>query len=257
MIYDVSSHIRMHLETLMPVNYLSLLIMCLCVSHITHAQSTYTVRRAAGEMTIDGKWDKAAWQNVPAVKIENRMGDEPRFVPGTEAKVCYDSANIYVIFRVHDRYVKSKVTRYNGNVSGDSCVEFFFSPDAKHPEHYFNLEINAGGTPLIFFITKPWSGVTKLPEESIRQIEIAHSLPAVVDPEISTPVTWTIEYRIPLRMLKQFSPVTLPNAGVTWRANFYKTGSETSNPHYYTWSPVSNPVPNFHLPAYFGQITFK
>ena len=232
-------------------------IMCLCALGMTQAQSTYTVMPASGKITIDGKWDKAAWKNIPSVKIQNRMGDEPRFVPTTEAKACYDTANVYVIFRVQDRYVKSKVTEYNGNVSGDSCVEFFFSPDASHPEYYFNLEVNAGGTPLIFYITKPWSGVTKLPDESIRQIEIAHSLPAVVDPEISDPVTWTVEYRIPLKMLKQFSAVTTPAAGVTWRANFYKTGSATSNPHYYTWSPVTNPVPNFHLPAYFGQVTFK
>jgi hypothetical protein len=247
----------LHLETLMSGNHLLLFVLCLCVSAMTQAQSTYTVMRAPDRMTIDGKWDKAAWKNIPAVKIQNRMGEEPRFVPKTEAKACYDSANIYVIFRVQDKYVKSTVTSFNGNVSGDSCVEFFFSPDAKHPEYYFNLEINAGGTPLIFYITKPWSGVTRLPEESIRQIEIAHSLPAVVDPEISKPVTWTVEYRIPLQMLKQFSPVTMPEPGVAWRANFYKTGSETSNPHYYTWSPVTNPVPNFHLPGYFGQITFK
>lgn len=185
------------------------------------------------------------------------MGDEPHFQPITEAKACYDTANVYVIFQVHDKYVKSTVTEINGHVSGDSCVEFFFSPDADHPERYFNLEVNAGGIPLMFFVTTPWTEFVRLPADAIKEIEIAHSLPAVVDPEISDEVTWTIEYRIPLKMLKRFTKVTAPDAGVAWRANFYKTGSKTSNPHYYTWSPVENAVPNFHLPAYFGRIVFK
>jgi len=208
-------------------------------------------------MPIDGLWDKPEWNNVPTLSIKNRMGDEPRFQPLTEAKVKYDAANLYVIFRVRDKFVKSVVTQYNGNVSGDSCVEFFFSPDVNEPLQYFNLEVNAGGTPLIFFIENPWSKYIRLPDEAIAQIEIAHSLPAVVDPEIKEDVTWTVEYRIPLEMLRKFSRITTPAKGVTWRANFYKTGSETSNPHYYTWAPVVNPVPNFHLPEYFGKITFN
>jgi hypothetical protein len=210
-----------------------------------------------GEIPVDGDWDKPVWEKVKPVTIENRMGAEPRFRPITEAKVLYDATNVYVIFRVHDKFVKSTVTSYNGHVSGDSCVEFFFSPNSAEPGHYFNLEVNAGGTPLIFFITNPRKSFTKLPDELISKIEIAHSLPAVVDPEITEEVMWTIECRIPLEILKQFTDVTMPRPGVTWRANFYKTGSDTSNPHYYTWSPVSNPEPNFHLPAYFGTLIFN
>ena len=238
-------------------SYFFFLLMCLCASFFTHAQAVYSVTKVDKQPKINGDWNKSPWKKIPALKVENRMGDEPRFKPFTEAKACYDSANVYVIFRVQDKFVKSTVTEYNGNVSGDSCVEFFFSPDPAHPEHYFNLEINAGGTPLIFFITKPWTDVLRLPDDAISQIEIAHSLPKVVDPEIQEAKTWTIECRIPIRMLRQFSNVATPAAGVAWAANFYKTGSKTSNPHYYTWSPVSNPVPNFHLPAYFGRIVFK
>jgi hypothetical protein len=233
------------------------LLSLVCVCSIVHAQQTYTVSALHKKMSIDGRWDKPEWNQVPALTIENRMGDEPRFRPLTEAKVRYDDAHVYVIFRVRDRYVKSTVTNFNGNVSGDSCVEFFFAPNSNEPLQYFNLEVNAGGTPLLFFIAKPWEKFVKLPDSAIGQIEIAHSLPAVVDPEITDDVTWTIEYRIPLAMLKAFTSVTMPAKGVTWRANFYKTGSETSNPHFYTWSPVSNPVPNFHLPEYFGKITFN
>lgn len=232
---------------------ISILFLCVCTG--AQAQLIYEVKHSHTPVKIDGDWNKAVWKNIKTLSIENRMGDAPKFKPATEAKVCYDSANVYVIFRVQDKYVKSTVTQYNGNVSGDSCVEFFFSPDTSHPEHYFNLEINAGGTPLMFFVKKPWSEVSKLSDDDLRQIEIAHSMPATFD-EIDKPTSWTIECRVPLSVLRNYTEIATPAPGVAWRANFYKTGSETSNPHYYTWSKVVNPVPNFHLPAYFGTIKF-
>ena len=136
-------------------------------------------------------------------------------------------------------------------------MEFFFSPDSSYPLRYFNLEINAGGTPLIFYISKPWNDFRKLENDDINKIEIAHSLPKKVDPEITEPVTWIIEFRVPIDMLKKYSNVTTPGPGVTWKGNFYKTGSKTSNPNYMTWSFVDNPTPNFHLPQFFGTLKFQ
>lgn len=236
---------------------LRLLLLLMCVCNTTFAQLTYAVGRSSGKVTIDGKWDKTVWKSVKPVRIENRMGDEPKFRPVTEAKMMYDDANVYVIFRAQDKFVKSTVTDYNGHVSGDSCVEFFFSPNSEQPLHYFNLEVNAGGTPLIFFVTNPWKEFSKVPDSLIDKIEIAHSMPEVINPEIEKKVTWTIEYRIPLEILRVFTNVTTPSNGAMWKGNFYKTGSDTSNPHYYTWSPVSHPKPNFHLPAFFGTLSFQ
>ena len=221
------------------------------------ANKEYLVSKLKKPMKIDGNWNKAQWKKIETIKIDNYMGTVSPFKPTVEAKMIYDTDNVYVIFRVKDQFVKSIVTEYNGNVSGDSCVEFFFSPDSNEPLKYFNLEINAGGTPLIFYVTKALTEFVKLQAPDIKQIEIAHSLPSVVDPQITEPVTWTIEYRIPLSMLKKFSNVTNPAPGVVWKANFYKTGSRTSNPNYLTWNFVDNPRPNFHLPQFFGVLKFQ
>ena len=219
--------------------------------------AVYKVSRLKKPLKIDANWEKSQWKKVESIRIDKYMGKVSEFRPEVEAKMMYDADNVYVIFRVKDRFVKSLVKEYNGNVSGDSCVEFFFAPDSNFPLKYFNLEINAGGTPLIYYISQPWTEFKKLEAEDIRQIEIAHSLPSVVDPEIREPVTWTIEYRIPLSMLSKFSNVSRPAPGVIWKANFYKTGSRTSNPNYLTWNFVDNPKPNFHLPQFFGTLKFQ
>ncbi len=219
----------------------------------------YKVERLKKKLKIDADWNKAQWKKIEPIRITNYMGKIPAFKPEVQSKMMYDDANVYVIFQVKDRFVKSVVTEYNGNVSGDSCVEFFFSPDTNLPLNYFNLEINAGGTPLIFYINNPYpkAPFVKLPASDIDQIEIAHSLPSTIDPEITEPVTWTIEYRIPLSLLSKYSNITRPAKGVNWKANFYKTGSRTSNPNYITWAVVDNPRPNFHLPQFFGTIQFQ
>lgn len=219
--------------------------------------SVHKVRRFRRPPAIDGDWDKPAWQGVDILRIERHMGPMPAFTPTVEARLGYDRDNVYVIFRVQDRHVRSLVQEYNGNVSGDSCVEFFFAPDASRPLCYFNLEVNAGGTPLIFYITKPMSEVKRLLPEEISRIEIAHSMPRIVYPEIEGPVTWTVEYRIPFDLLERYTPVTRPARGKSWKANLYKTGSRTSNPNYMTWSYVDHPRPNFHLPQYFGTLEFR
>lgn len=223
----------------------------------TSNEAVYRVKKLKASLVINGDWTKDQWKNIETIHVAKHMGGMPQFAPTVEAKMAYDDNNVYVIFRVQDRHVQSTVTQINGPVSENSCVEFFFAPDSALPLHYFNLEINAGGTPLMFYIIKPWSGVTKLKDGEIKNIEIAHSLPSVVDPEMEGPVTWTIEYRIPLGLLKKYSNVSQPAPGVQWKGNFYKTGSKTSNPNYMTWSFVDNEKPNFHLPQFFGKLIFE
>jgi hypothetical protein len=220
-------------------------------------ESVYHVNRLEGEIKIDGVWDKQVWENVPALEITKYMGDKPKFFPTTFAKLLYDEENIYGIFQVQDRYVQCLVQETNGHVSGDSCVEFFFSPDNSKPLFYFNLEINCGGVTLMQYVTVPRKEYLFLHEREISKVEIAHSLPKKVFPEIEGDTVWTIEFKLPIKILEQYASITHPKPGVKWNANFYKTASTTSNPHYLTWSKVDNAIPDFHLPQFFGTLVFR
>lgn len=217
----------------------------------------YRVVRAVDVPVIDAKWDKPFWEPAVTVEIRNRMGDKPRFEPRTRVKMLYDDAFLYLIFQVEDRFVRCIKEKINDAVYEDACVEFFFSPDTTQPERYFNLETNCSGVPLMHYNIIPRKEFIRLDTADIRKIEIAHSLPAKVKEEIAGPVTWTIEYKIPLEMLEGYSRVIRPGPGVRWMANFYKVAEKGSNPHYYTWSPIDQAKPDFHLPGYFGILKFQ
>ncbi|MDB5120040.1 MAG: hypothetical protein JWN56_1258 [Sphingobacteriales bacterium] len=218
--------------------------------------SVYKVKQLETPMEINGNWNKPQWRKVKEIQIRNFMGLIPSFRPKVQAKMMYDKQNIYVIFLVHDRYVRNMIEDYNGPVSSDACVEFFFSPDMNFTERYFNLEINSGGTPLMGYHTDGRKKYQLLEHADLDKIEISHSLPKKLEKEITEPITWTIEYRLPLSVLQKFSNITAPEPGVVWRGNFYKTSSMSSNPHWMTWSVVNNPKPDFHLPQFFGILKF-
>jgi len=176
--------------------------------------------------------------------------------PDVRFRLLHDDANLYVQFQVQDRYVRSVQTAYQGMVCADSCVEFFVQPRADRG--YLTFEINAGGTLLLYYIedaTRAPGGFAKfqkVPPEWGTQVQIWHSLPAVVDPEIMEPVTWNIGYRIPRELLETYVGPLGNFSGQTWRANFFKCADQTSHPHWASWSPVVKL--NFHLPECFGNV---
>jgi hypothetical protein len=218
--------------------------------------SVYNVPRLKKPMKIDAKWDKRQWKKVKPITINNFIREAPpKFVPVVQAKMTYDNENIYVIFHVQDKYVRSITKDFGAAVYMDSAAEFFFAPDPALPESYFNLEVNCGGMPTLGFRAK------RPQPEDIKQIEIAHSLPQINDPEIEGPITWTLEYRIPLSMIEKYSKVARPQPGVQWRANFYKIAENNSNPHHASWSIIDPKKtlqrPTFHTPQFFGTLKFQ
>lgn len=236
----------------------SLVLFLFCKLHQRSNDAVeYKVYKLQGSMKIDGDWNKPQWKGVEPIEINQSMANVPAYQPTAKAKMLYDDHNLYIIFQVKDCYVRSLVTATQGRVYEDSCVEFFFSPDANSPLNYFNIETNCGGTILMEYhnlALKKWSS---MPVKDVNDIEIAHSMPRVVDPQIDSVTTWTLEYRVPISMLKKFAKVTQPGKGVTWNANFYKLKETGFNIHYKTWSVIESVEPDFHLPQFFGKLQFQ
>ncbi len=205
----------------------------------------------------DAIWNESPWRDVPSELIQNHMGKRPDHFPKTEVKITYNNVAICVMFQVEDRYVRAVAAEHQDNVCGDSCVEFFFTPDSDVSKGYFNLEMNCGGTMLFHFQPMPGKDRIVIPKSECSKIRSAHSLPRIVDPEIEEPVTWTVEYRIPIALLERYCQVITPAPHAIWRANFYKCADNTSHPHWLTWSPVNSPTPDFHVPQSFGILEFE
>lgn len=220
------------------------------------SQNTYRVGRMKDNPTIDADWNKGAWKGVTPVTLEYYMGKEPAHQPKAQAKAAYDDHFLYLIWKVEDQYVLAKRTKNQQDIWRDSCVEFFFAPAGDPQERgYFNLETNCAGVKLLEFHLG--DKVERLTAEEVAGIVTASSLKGPIDPELTKPTTWTLEYKIPLSLLEKQAKLNRPKSGVTWRANFQKCADDTSHPHWLTWSPITHAEPSFHRPKYFGILTFE
>jgi hypothetical protein len=218
---------------------------------------TYVVKRASGDVILGSKWESDSWAGANVIELKNYMGDQPKHFPRTQAKLLYDDENIYVFFKVEDQYIRAVADRTHGSICQDSCVEFFFTPSEDLSKGYFNLEINCGGTILLHYGNDIMAERKPLEIAECEMIETFHSLPKIIDPEITEPTTWVLQYRLPVNILSNYCSIDKPASGVKWRANLYKCADGTSHPHWLTWSFVDNPTPRFHLPKYFGSIEFE
>jgi hypothetical protein len=213
----------------------------------------YTVRRIEASAL-----EQAAFERAEVGQVDQVRPESSDHRPGVTFRVLHDGAHLYLRFEVRDRYVRSVQTAYQAPVCTDSCVEFFVQPRAG--KGYFNFEVNAGGTLLLYYVEDPTrtekglAAFTPVPEAWGRRVEIRSSLPPVVEPERTEPLTWHVSYKVPLALFEAFVGGGVASEPV-WRANFYKCGDKTSHPHWLSWSPVT--ALNFHLPACFGELVLE
>ena len=161
------------------------------------------------------------------------------------------------MFRVENRNIRAVAAEHDCPVWRDSCVEFFFTPGPDIDRGYFNLEMNYSNTMLLHFQKTSYEEVVHLPVEELNTIQTAHSLPRIVEPEIEQPVTWTVEYRLPLAILDRYCQADRPSPGTVWQAHFYKCSDRMSHPQWLSWSPIHVQPPDFHRPVDFGILEFK
>ena len=218
----------------------------------------YTVRRIPGAFALTGAWDGEHWKRANTLEIGEFRPESSDHRPRTRARLLYDTEGIFGIFHVEDRFVRSVHTRYCDPVCLDSCVEFFVKP--RPDSGYFNFEFNCSGTLLCSYILNTTRTDTGLREtrdidpQDAESVKIWHSMPGRVEPEISDPVEWVVEFFVPFSLLETYAGTLGDPSGQTWRANFYKCGDHTSHPHWAGWCPV--PEVNFHLPDCFGKLRF-
>lgn len=219
---------------------------------------TYHIARTTSE-PLGKTWDDPAWSSANIAEITHFRPESSDHHPRTSARYLYSDAGIYGIYKVEDQYVRSVRTEYLSEVWKDSCVEFFVQP--RSDKGYFNLEMNAGGAHLCWYIEDPTRNATglkkwtKVPNDLGTKIQIRSTLPKVVNPEIKDAITWELSFFLPRNVLENFLGPLGDFKGQQWRGNFFKCAEDLSHPHWASWSPVDEF--NFHLPRCFGTLIFE
>lgn len=186
------------------------------------------------------------------------------YAPLAQFRIAYTETALIIEYRVTESGTKAVATQDNGRVWEDSCVEMFLSP-YPHSDIYYNLEANCIGTVLL--ANRGGGRETEhAPKEVLRSIERYSSLRNTQSAvavgssarrplsEIKDENTWTLALKVPYgafwKDAGRFPPAD------TMRLNFYKCGDKMPSPHFLSWSPITAPKPNFHLPQFFGTASW-
>ncbi|KRW61196.1 carbohydrate-binding family 9-like protein [Pseudomonas sp. TTU2014-080ASC] len=223
----------------------------------------YLIRYLENPAPLSADWHASQWKNAEVININQFRIESSDHRPVVEAKMLYSEQGIHGIFRVQDRYVRCVKTQFQDMVCNDSCVEVYFhpKPDATEGNGYISLEMSGNGTLLSYYITDAerapdgFKAFVKLTPEQGQQIQIRSTLPAMVEPEITEPTEWCLEFFMPFSLLEEYVGELGPISGQTWRSNLFKCADETSHPHWASWQPV--PELNFHMPETFGWVRFE
>src|SRR5690554_1389314 len=184
-----------------------------------------------------------------AVDQVNWKNDFPKTMPVT-VQVAHDGERLYLYYTVIGEMARVANHQDFGSVWEDSCVEFFMQREGE--SGYRNFECNVLGVLLSRRHESREKGVsqTDLMPSIVRYGTIQHRYER--DKQVSD---WTMYLEIPKQALGFAEHESL--VGQKARANFYKCGDKTPEPHFLSWNPIDLPTPNFHTPEFFGLLKFE
>lgn len=184
-----------------------------------------------------------------AINQVNWAEDFPKQLPVT-VRVAHGGDRLYLLYEVTGESVRAENTRDFGSVWQDSCVEFFMQREGE--AGYRNFECNVLGVLL--------SRHHKTREDAVSQ---SQHMPTIIrygtiqhryedEKQVSD---WSMYLEIPKSALGFETGESLDGQRI--RANFYKCGDNTPEPHFLSWNPIDLPKPNFHVPEFFGLLQLQ
>lgn len=199
-------------------------------------------------------FDKIKLLNEAGLHLDIDKVNWPSQFPKTmpvSVHIAHDNKKVYLYYQVKGEQLRAVATEDFMDVYKDSCVEFFVK--RKGGKIYRNFEFNV-------------LGVLLGAEHETR--EIAEDFPPALMASVLRFTTinhyyegdkqlsdWTLYAEIPKEAIGFSSDERLSKQSI--EANFYKCGDETPEPHYITWNPIDLPEPDYHVPQFFGELTFE
>ena len=240
------------------------------------APRRYVAYRAPSALTLDGKlnepaWTAAAWSEL-FVDIEGDSRPQPGF--RTRMKMLWDDEFFYVAADMEEPDLWGTLTARDSVIFHDNDFEVFIDPDGD-THAYYELEVNALGTPWDLMLIKPYrDGGRAIDAWDIAGLKAGIDLRGTINRPGDRDDGWSVEIGMPWRMLREAAPNSKPpQPGDRWRVNFsrvewqtdvtdgryakrLKPGSKDPLPESnWVWSPQG--AINMHMPERWGFVQFS
>ena len=188
---------------------------------------------------------KPNWDTIPVAPIDEYLWSDVRSIVPS-AQLAWDEDALYVRLQAIEPKILRRFTGTLDEVCKDSCLEFFFCPAGG--DRYFNFEWNPAGGLYLGLRSGHELYVRLQPEDPVALFEYRSQ---------RTDDGWEIFYKIPLSFINLIFPEFQLASGTAFRANCFKCGDRTVQPHYLSWNPCTSDYPRFHLVSDFGRMILE
>jgi hypothetical protein len=216
---------------------------------------SYVCYRTAQPITLDGRLNESAWQQVPwTAPFEDISGKgfaTPKYQ--THAKVLWDDNNLYIAAEIEEPNVRAKITKHDDIIYRDNDFEMFLDPD-DDAQCYFEIEMNSLNTLFELMLNKPYRDEGNFFDQwDCPGIRTAVHVDGTLNDSTDKDRSWTVEVAIPYNAVKTSFDNPL-KAGHCWRINFsrvewVKKGGPEEN---WVWSATGQI--NMHMPERWGYL---
>src|SRR2546427_7436857 len=187
------------------------------------APRQYVAYRASSRLNVDGKLDEPGWAAAPwsdtFIDIEGDSRPRPRF--RTRAKMLWDDEYFYVAAEMEEPDVWGTLTERDSVIFHDNDFEIFIDPDGD-THAYYELEVNALGTPWDLMLLKPYrDGGPAIHAWDIAGLQVGVDVRGTLNRPGDADEGWTVEIAMPWKILREAAPDHQPpRPGDRWRINF-------------------------------------
>ncbi len=225
---------------------------------------------------MNGRLEESAWAAVPwtepFVDIEGGSHPQPRF--RTRAKMLWDDEYLYVAAEMEEPDVWSTLTQRDSVIFHDDDFEVFIDPDGD-TQAYYELEVNAFGTPWDLLLIKPYrDGGPAIHAWDIAGLQVGVDVRGTLNQPGDRDDGWTVEIAMPLKVLAEAAPGHKPpGRGDRWRLNFSRVewqvdaagasyakrlapgSKDPISEDNWVWSPQG--AIDMHMPERWGYVQFS
>jgi hypothetical protein len=237
-------------------------------------QRHYVCYYAAQKPVIDGAGDDPAWQQAPWTEdftdIEGDVRPRPSF--RTRTKMLWDAAYLYIYAELEEPDLWGTLRQHDTIIYDDNDFEIFINPD-NSTHNYFELEINALGTVMDLFMSRPYrnGGKAQLSWDT-QGLQSAVQTKGTLNHPGDVDQGWSVEMAIPLKSLGFWGDGPMGD-GSQWRINFSRVewdrdvhggeyiprvrqGTRRRLPeHNWVWSPQG--IIDMHAPEKWAYLQFS
>ncbi len=199
-------------------------------------RKTFALRLASGAVTLDGKGAEAFWKDAPTVEVAVHCASGDPAPVKASVKVAASDGALYLLTEMQEPQMdqlRDAVSKRNGPVWDENCIEFFFDPQNGQRE-FRQLLVNSIGT------------IAEVRRDGQKELPWASKAEAAVTRSADR---WTVEVRIPFAAFGR-----TPKMGEIWGFNVCRDRIAAGSNERLSWSPTFG---KFDVPGRFGKLIFR